>query len=238
MKGLYLLPVLTLFCCGQQNLPKQTQPEQVALMRTYKVPDGMGEMVVNALNNNLSMISKSEAPGRAELLPNGSVLLLGPPQIQEGMKDLLANLEGAPNLEVNTQMELWVLLVNRGKGEELPRDLAEALKTVEPAADQHYRVMERFTVQGATGQRIRVLGRFLRLEAELQKRGGQKRANVTVNFSQSILTSSIYLEDERYLMLGQSSFMLDQDMAQSMNMEPGVFPLRYVFRAIESQTTL
>lgn len=237
MKAIMILPLLVLCCCSRQNAPAQNQ-EPVAELKTYKVPNGMGEQIVEALNMNLSAIAKTAAPGRAEVLPNGNVLLLAPPQIQAGMKELIANLEASQNPEVNTQMELWVLLVHKSKGEELPPDLSKALASVESPGERNYRIVEKFTLQGATGEKLHVNGRLLYLDAILTKRGHQKRADIRVGLGMvlRLLDSRIYLEQDRYLMLGQASFDLDSDSAKAIGVEPGVYALRYVFKASEPQS--
>lgn len=164
-----LLPVLILALSACPAAPL-TAPDGLPsnlVLRSYDVPGNGAGQLRNVLMNTLRLQSdgkdSAKYVGRAEVTPDGRLLVLGSAGIHDGVSALIANLKASPPRAPPTvTMDYWVVFGRPGS--DAP---ADALKAIAPALEEiakvdgasSFTLGEHLSVQALSGERASVDGR-------------------------------------------------------------------------------
>jgi hypothetical protein len=152
------------FSCGQGAMPPGARDVQ---LRSYRVPDGMGQQLRSLLGNVLSGVEKDNLLGRASLAPNGELVVVAPATVQRGVEDLLKEIASVPRKGLTTvEIGYWLVGTRPGAA---PKDQSGELSEVARAlgsqlpANVHLELIEKLRLQSMTDESAEMWGRNLQV---------------------------------------------------------------------------
>lgn len=117
--------------------PAVAAPEPVSdepLLRTYTVPPEQARAIDRALSSALSTGKETPPLGTVERLPDGRLLVVAPPGIQDGIAALIRDLDPSKTPPVRTaEFDYWIVLAEPAEaatGVEVVPDIAPALRAI------------------------------------------------------------------------------------------------------------
>lgn len=216
MKNLLLAAVLSLTACTPHA---PTDPTSELLLRSYEVPGNAAPQLRNVLMNALRLQSdgkdSAKYVGRAEVTPDGKLLVLGSVGVQEGVTALLAAMKANPAKPPPTiTTEYWIVLAKPG-AEPLP----DALKAIAPALDEvsktdgplSFTLAEKLTLQGLSGERATVDGRNAQVRQFASVVDGAVTADLTLERRGQRLDTRLRLAPGKTVVLGSSGAAPSKD---------------------------
>jgi len=203
-----LFSALLLNACGVAG-PNSENPIRLA---TYKVPQGYQDSVVSILNNNFNrMRNKDEGLlASAEILPNGTVALVGPESVHAGFADLVAELKNSKVLvPENGTVECWVVVAREGTGQQVGTGLetiSDALKEIGTQGNYDFMLLEKLRTASVMGERARTEGPRFKMKARLNRIGDHFSVETDISSSMiySELNTRLYLEPSRFVVIAES----------------------------------
>ena len=185
-KYTWLLLLLGLWACNTRGGPSGNGGEPEVSMAIYSVPAGMQESIRDILNNNFRALSGKDKGhvARLDVLPNGQLVLFGPPHIHNGMAKLIAGLKSTdPPPARNSSLSFWMVLArsaeNRSAAPELD-ELGQVLQTIDPKGSMSFHLLEKMRVTAASGTRSEAYGTFFALNYGLHKSAGRAVADLDI----------------------------------------------------------
>lgn len=142
-------------------------PGNGMVLRTYDVPAGSAQRLRGALMEVFKVgFSDKDTPtfaGRADVTPDGRLLVLAPEAVQEGVKGFVASIAkaGSKGPEAVT-LTYWVVTGVAGaeQKEPMPAELEGALAEVRKAdGPQAFTLVERLSLSSGSGEWAKLMGR-------------------------------------------------------------------------------
>lgn len=159
-------------CLPQANSTTVTPPGAVPsnlVLRSYEVPNNGAQRLRGVLRELLWFGSENKDAnkyvGRADVGPDGRLVVLAPESVQEGVKALVASVTANPVKEPGTvRLDYWVVLGAEGnKGGAIPsamQEISPALAELEKNdGPMSFTLVEKLSVSSLSGERGRLNGR-------------------------------------------------------------------------------
>lgn len=164
------LCLVALAACPRPSDSPQDAPTNLVL-RTYEVPKGTAQQLRSTLQTVLWLGGENKDAnkyaGRADVTPDGRLLVLAPENVQEGVKALVSSVSAAPAQPDSVRLEYWVVRGTPGKSEVAANlhEVAPALKEVEQNdGEMTFALVEKLAVRSQNGESGRIGGRDTHLE--------------------------------------------------------------------------
>ncbi len=151
--------------------PPNGAPPANLVLRSYDVPNNGAERLRGVLKELLWLNANGKEAsttyiGRADVAPDGRLLVLAPESVQEGVRALVTSVSTKPVKPPGTlRLAYWAVLGAPNKGD--PAPLEEALKEVAPAlaevektdGRQTFSLLEKLSSSALSGERAWLSGR-------------------------------------------------------------------------------
>lgn len=189
---LLLLSLLCLTACFPRT---ENTVESPSVLRSYTVPAHAAERLRPVLHDLMHVSFGKDSErflGRAEVGPDGKLLVLAPESVQAGVSNLLATVTDKSFPTPGTiRLDYWVISGARGKSTEHGAELAEiaaALGEIEkndgPTA---FTLVEKLSVSSMENERGSIDGRDAKVRQRTQVESGQVIADVDIErFNQHV----------------------------------------------------
>lgn len=164
-----LLAVLSFSACDFGSHGASAPVAAPLVLHTYDVPKGSAQKIRGVLMNVLWIGSEGKDSnkyiGRAEVAPDGRLIVMAPESVHEGVKTLLATLPQKPEKEPGTiKLNYWVVTGLPGKSE---APLTPALEEIAPALKElekndgpmSFTLVEKLQVSSLSSERGKLNGR-------------------------------------------------------------------------------
>jgi hypothetical protein len=211
------------FSCGQGSTPAGRDVQ----LRSYRVPEGMGQQLRSILGNVLSGTEKDSMLGRASLAPNGELVVVAPAAMQRGVEDLLKEIASSPRKGPTTvELSYWLLGSRPGSA---PKDQAAELSEAAHAlgsqlpTSMHLEVMEKLRLQSMTDEQAEMWGRTLQVHQTAAASEGRVVADLRLNrvheASPSRVETRVQLVPGQLLILAESGDQPDTSVFYAVKAE-------------------
>jgi len=179
-------------------------------VQIYDVPESQQRNLAEVLNNNFSRLSaKDEGKiARAEVLPNGQILLFGPKSIQNGFRDILSHMKPGKvdlNESVNYQVQVWLVAGSPVEGEKNVEpelsDVLEELKRTNP--NKFFNTLERIQLILGESSNGKHVGELFQLNCELYSRNNIEHCSLILSHGPNISTR-FALDTKRAIVIGSN----------------------------------
>jgi hypothetical protein len=144
----------------------RSKPDDGLVLRTYEVPSGSVQRLRAALMEVFKLGADKDAPkyaGRADVTPDGRLIVLAPEQVQDGVKGFVDSvMKNPPKGPEAVTLTYWVLTGVAGaeQKEALPTELDAALAEVRKAdGPQAFSLVEKLSLSSTSGEFARIMGR-------------------------------------------------------------------------------
>lgn len=212
------LAVLFLASCELRsgaNTPAATNgvPSNLVL-RSYEVPSGGAQRLRSVLKELLWFGSEgkdsSKFVGRADVGPDGRLIVLAPESVHEGVKTLVASIVANPIKEAGTvRLSYWVVIGAPGKSE---APLAASLAEVAPALAElekndgpmSFALVEKLVVGTLSGEHGEFMGRDTSVKQFATLIDGQLTADIRLERMMQKLETRVRLEPGQLVVLASS----------------------------------
>lgn len=185
------------------------------VLRTYEVPNNGAQRLRSVLRELLWFGSEGKDSnkyvGRADVGPDGRLIVLAPESVHEGVKALVASVTAKPIKDPGTvQLTYWVVLGSPGKSETPP---AGALQEVAPAlvelekndGPMAFTLVEKLQVSSLSGDRGQLNGRDTSVRQSANVVDGEIRADISMERQLQKLETRVRLMPGQLLVLASSS---------------------------------
>jgi hypothetical protein len=217
------LTVTALSSCRSGSSAAAAEPAPV--LRTYDVPAGYGADIRSILNHAMDNGENAPRTARIELSPNGKLIVVGPPGIQDGVKDLLDQLAKAPpeQLPPTIGFTYWLVIGKKAKDagavppelSELSPALAAIQKADGPVTFVAYEKMSLLSQSDESAEQWSGKRSYARQHATLHE--GKIIADLDLKTgTQNSLQTRVQVAPGQLLVLGQSGWS-----GQNPNANPG-----------------
>jgi hypothetical protein len=208
-----LLAGLLLLLTACDRAPVAAEPE--LQLRTYEVPSGYARELRNTLRDTFQLNGKEDAASvaRVSLAPDGRLVVLAPPKLQEGVARILEEVaRKPPPAPSSVQMTYWLVLGRRAQGE--PGSSA-ALAEVQPALDElvkaqgpmRFELLERLQLATLSGERGSIDGRQAKISHDATTIGDGVMARIQLfPTGGNSVTTTVQLEPNQTAILAQSGY--------------------------------
>ncbi|MCY1062452.1 hypothetical protein [Nannocystis sp. SCPEA4] len=233
---LFALVLPVLFAC-QPGAPYPPPPMAVApvpgpppassdepLLRTYAVPPEQARSIEHALASALSTGKDTPPLGTVERLPDGRLVVVAPPGIQDGVAALIRDLDTTKAPPVRTaEFDYWVVIgepASATQGLEALPDLAPALQAItEAQGPMKFSLHESMHLSSLLDDRGEADGNLMQARQLVTEVGGRLVADLELSVSSTAkgrnpmhicanecnrLKSRIHLDPGQLLVVGQS----------------------------------
>jgi hypothetical protein len=213
--------LLSLSACPTNSLPRANLnqaanpggiPEDLVL-RTYEVPNNGAERMRSVLKDLFWFGSdgkdSNKYVGRADVAPDGRLVVLAPENVHEGVKALVsATSNVAPKAPESVLLSYWIVTGAPGKHDGVQPELAEvslALAEIEKHdGPMNFELTERIQVTSLSGERGKMDGRDTRVQQFGTLFDGHFTGDIRLErFGQSVDTR-VRMKNDQLLVLGSS----------------------------------
>lgn len=184
------------------------------VLRSYDVPNGGAQRLRSALKELLYFGSdgkdSNKYVGRADVGPDGKLIVLAPESVHEGVKALVASANAHPVAEPGTvRLNYWVVVGAAGKSDAaLAPNLAEvapALAELEKSdGPMSFTLVEKLQVSSLSGERGRLNGRDTSVRQFATVVDGQLTADLELERMAQKLETRVRLEPGQLVVLASS----------------------------------
>lgn len=238
--GVLLASMSYIACATPAGSLPADAPEAVEL-KTYDVPEEYKDDLRSMLRSALE--SEGNTVGRVSSGPGGTLLVVAPPRIQAGVREILSKGFEAPPVAAPVKLNYW-LVVGRavapssGKppvsivgGRSIPvlePVLHEITRAQGPA---EFAVLEQFQLTSVSQARAQTGGRFARVHQLATRTAEQIVADVQITLKDNSIQSQVMLEKGTFVVLGQAGFGGKRGLAFPDVTNDDVLTLYYVMAA-------
>lgn len=208
-----VLVVLSFFsACDFGAARRPSAPGEGMVLRTFEVPAGQGQRVRGVLMQVLSLgADGKDAPkyaGRADVTPDGRLLVLASPEVQEGVKALVDSLSKNPPKDAEAvTLTYWVVTSAPGVEQTapVPPELEPALAEVRKAEGaQNFTLVEKLSVTSLSGERGALSGRDTSVDQWVSATANDLTADVRLERFGQRLNTRVRLAPGRVVVLASS----------------------------------
>lgn len=209
--------VAFLSSCDPRGVTSQPAPGSVPtnlVLRTYEVPSGGAQRLRSVLKELLWFGAdgkdSSKFVGRADVGPDGRLIVLAPESVHEGVKALVASVTAKPVKEPGTvHLTYWVVVGAPGKSDAPPapalQELAPALAEVEKnEGPMSFTLVEKLQVGSLSGERGSLNGRDTSVRQFATVVDGQLTADLQLERMAQKLETRVRLEPGQLVVLASS----------------------------------
>jgi hypothetical protein len=231
-----LLTALMLFSgCGRNDGGPAAEADKQ--LRVYDVPPGYAEQVKVVLQQAFYPGEKASPIARATVGPDGTVVVLAPAGVHEGVAALVKNLANAPiSASPTIEMKYWLVMGQSGSGAIPPelQAIAPALEAVSKAqGGLVFEPLEALSLRSLSDESADISGRSVRIRQEASASGKALIARLDIRPTEgSSLNTRVQLEAGQTLVLGESAFEFPRGGAANA----GPRTLYYLVRATVLET--
>jgi hypothetical protein len=182
------------------------------VLRSYDVPTGSARAVVATLTDTFWIGENEKRVGRAAVTPDGHLLVLAPPNVQDGVQPLIDELaKHPPSLEQTIELYYFVVL---GKPAAAPQPPPPGVSDIQPALDeivksqgpQTFTVMQRARLSTLNGTDGKVEADKLKIWQKAAATNDGVDAQVNIDFPGSgKVESRVHLVADRIVVLGSTA---------------------------------
>jgi hypothetical protein len=199
----------------------------------------MQEPLTDLLNRNFRALGdKDSYLARAEVLPNGQVLIFASKKIHAGMADIIKGLsELSPPPSKNSRLTLWMVLATPASDQTVDPETEPVMSSLITAVNglpHKFTLLERLSVTASSGTRSETRGMMFEMAYNLSKSSGKNTIYLEVSSNvspHSRLETRLYFEPGQDIVLGESRFFVGQDGLTLSGVSEGTYTLYYVLRA-------
>ncbi|WAS99145.1 hypothetical protein [Nannocystis punicea] len=194
------------------------------LLRTYTVPPEQARSIEQALASALSSGKDLPPLGTVERLPDGRLVVVAPPGIQDGVAALVAGLDTAKAPPVRTaEFDYWIVVgepAQTAEGVDAVPDIAPALQAIVGAqGPMRFRLHESMHLSSLIDDRAEADGSRMRARQTVSEVGGRLVADLDISVAQQSkdrtnlhvcgqdcnqLKSRVHLDPGQLLVIGQA----------------------------------
>ena len=152
------LGALALSGCRLQG--QDANKERELQLRSYKVPAGAGQQL-RAVLSSVLFLEKDKSVGRVSLSPDGQLVVLGPPEVQHGVAQLVRDFPSTQKAPSSVELTYWVLRGKPGGDTKDAPDLGEIAQAVKAIAGQgvgRLELIERLRLRSLVDERAQIQG--------------------------------------------------------------------------------
>ncbi|MBZ5712545.1 hypothetical protein [Nannocystis pusilla] len=199
-------------------------PSDVPLLRTYAVPPEQARSIERALSSALSTGKDTPPLGTVERLPDGRLVVVAAPGIQDGVAALIRDLDTTKAPPVRTaEFDYWVVVgepASATQGLEALPDLAPALQAItEAQGPMKFNLHESMHLSSLLDDRAEADGNLMWARQTVTEVGGRLVADLELSVTSKAkggsnllicrdecnhLKSRIHLDPGQLLVVGQS----------------------------------
>ncbi|WP_434427889.1 hypothetical protein [Nannocystis pusilla] len=214
------------------------------LLRTYAVPPEQSRSIEQALASALSSGKDLPPLGTVERLPDGRLVVVAPPGIQDGVAALIAGLDPSKAPPVRTaELDYWIVVgepAQAAEGVDTVPDIAPALQAIVASQGaMRFRVHESMHLSSLVDDRAEADGARMWARQTVSEVSGRLVADLELSVAQSKdrgnpkvcaddcnhLKSRVHLDPGQLLVVGQAGLESSDAKAQ-----PGPKTLFYIVR--------
>lgn len=184
------------------------------VLRSYEVPGGGAQRLRAVLGQLLWFGSEGKDSnkyvGRADVGPDGRLIVLAPESVHEGVKALVASVTASPLKEPGTiRLSYWVVTGTPGKSE---APLAPALTEVQPALAElekndgpmSFTLVEKLQVSSLSGEQGKLNGRDTSVRQQATLLEGQLTADLSLDRMGQHLETRVRLAPGQLVVMASS----------------------------------
>ena len=209
--------------------------EPAVSLKSYEVPAGYAEQVRSVLR---SVFHDQPITARAELSPDGQLLVLGPDGVQQGVDELLAKMKDRkpPPAPPAIELNYWLVLGVPAK----ETSIGAGLDEVRPALDSvtatqgpmRFVKLERLRLQSLRDEHADATGMYATVNQRASIADGRVLADVEIGTgSGARMDTRLSIEPGKLLVLGEAGINMDMFRPSPVDGQEGPFTLFYVVRA-------
>ncbi|PCC75416.1 hypothetical protein SAMN02745121_03857 [Nannocystis exedens] len=204
------------------------------LLRTYTVPPEQARSIEQALASALSTGKDLPPLGTVERLPDGRLVVVAPPGIQDGVAALIAGLDPAKAPPVRTaEFDYWIVVgepAQAAEGVDAVPDIAPALQAIVASqGPMRFRLHESMHLSSLIDERAEADGALMQARQTVSEVGGRLVADLNLVVAQQAkdrahlltcaehcnqLRSRIHVDPGQLLVVGQASLEASDAKAQ------------------------
>lgn len=198
--------------CGAPPASAAPEPQ----LKTYAVPAGYGPEIQSILNNAMNFAGPDKVVGRAQVTPNGQLVVVAPAAVQDGVKSLLDGLaNGAkPAPPASVEITYWLVDGKRASGaakSTAPAELQPALDAITKAdGAMSFGVVEKLQLTTNADERGEIEGVHAMVAQKVSVLDGSVVADLELDHVRaaptaptSHLSTRVRLAPSQLLVLGQ-----------------------------------
>lgn len=187
-------------------------------LQTYTVPEQYKEELRLMLQSALG--GDDKRIGRVTKGPGGTLLVVAPPRIQAGVREVLSKGFEAPPAPRPVKLTYWLLVGRPSAGERafsvtgraVPKQLERALGEIGNAqGPTEFALLEQLQLTAMSQERAESRGNLARITQRATRTGDQVVADVEIVLDANHVQSQVMLEPGQFLVLGQSGYSRDRD---------------------------
>jgi hypothetical protein len=191
--------------CSAQRTDRADPPE--LQLRTYKVPPGSGQQLRGLLHGVL-FLEKDKSVGRVSVSPDGQLVVLGSPQVQKGVEQLVADFPAVRRTPATIQIEYWLLRGRPGPGKDAPelQAIAPAVKAIAGQGASQLEPIESLRLQTLSDEYGKIQGRTLEVQQTASLVDGKVVADLRLSrhHGNGRLETRLQLQPGQLVVLGES----------------------------------
>lgn len=215
-----MLRALVVFLLLSSCLPSTATPPPPGgvpgnlVLRSYDVPSGGAQRLRSLLKELLWFGSEGKDSnkyvGRADVGPDGRLIVLAPESVHDGVKALVASVTANPIKEPGTvRLSYWVVIGAPGKSETPPSpalaELAPALAELEKNdGPMSFMLVEKLNMSTLSGERGQLQGRDTSVRQYANMVDGQLTADITLERMRQRLETRVRMEPGQLVVLASS----------------------------------
>lgn len=210
-----LLSILAFAACDSRRpsteFPVNGVPSNLVL-RTYDVPNNGAQRLRSVLKDLLWFGSEEKGAnkyvGRADVTPDGRLIVLAPEAVHEGVKMLVSSITAKPVAEPGTlTLNYWVVIGAPGKSETPPTlaEIAPALAELEKNdGPMSFTLVEKLQVSSMANDRGKINGRDTSVRQFTSVNDGQLVAEIELERQMQKVETRVRLKSGQMVVLASS----------------------------------
>ncbi len=216
--------------------PKPSEAELI--LKSYDVPAAQAQQVKSVLGSVFRGLKEKSLAARAELSPDGQLLIVGPHGVHRGVAELIQKMADRkpPPAPPSVEMHYWLVVAS-------PADkpsFAPGLDAVRPALDafiasqgpMRFHKLESLRLRSLGDEHAEANGVFASVHQRVSVGADKVIADVQIRgVSGARLETRLALEPDKYLMLGEAGIRMS-DFKHDLMAGEGPHTLIYIVRAV------
>jgi hypothetical protein len=200
---------------------------QNLVLKSYAVPAGSAQRMRTVLRELLWFGSdgkdSNKYVGRADVGPDGQLLVLAPETVHAGVATLVAAVEKNPVKEPESlTLTYWAVVGTPGEGAERPA----ALKDVAPALDEleksegpmAFSLLEKLVVTSMSGEHGDLMGRDVNVRQYATLADGQLTGDITLERRGQRVSTRVRLPQDKLVVLASSGLVTKEESPTPKNL--------------------